>query len=87
MQAVYTRSILSLSAERVEKTVEPESCSLQLLPADLETETTQVGDSQLETYTSGLVDIFLVDRLVYYNQWCQVSEAVTMLSPGGPDWT
>ena len=64
VQAVYTRSILSLSAERVEKTLEPDSCSLQQLQPDHEKKTVEVTDSQLEAYTSGLVDIFLVDRFV-----------------------
>ena len=64
MEADYSRSILSLSAGEVERTVEPQSCSLQHLQSDQEEETVKVTDSQLETYTSGLVDIFLVDRLV-----------------------
>ena len=64
MEAVYSRSILSLSAGKVERTMEPHSCSLQHLQSDQEEETVKVTDSQLETYTSGLVDIFLVDRLV-----------------------
>ena len=63
MEAAYSRSILSLSAGEVERT-EPQSCSLQHLQSDQEEETVKVTDSQLETYTSGLLDIFLVDRLV-----------------------
>ena len=48
----------------VEKTVEPESCRLQQLQPDQVMETTKVTDAQLEAYTSGLVDFFLVDRFV-----------------------
>ena len=44
--------------------MEPNSCRLQQLQPDHVMETTKVTDSQLEAYTSGLVDIFLVDRFV-----------------------
>ena len=85
MEAVYSRSILSLSAEAVEKTVEAESCSLQNLQPDHEMERVKVTDAQLETYLSGLVDIFLVDRLVEY--WCGASPDIKMQCAGGADWT
>ena len=64
MEAAYSRSILSLSAGEVERTVEPQSCSLQYLQSDQEKELVKVTNSQLETYTSELVDVFLVDRSV-----------------------
>ena len=64
VEAAYSQSILALSAGVVEKTLEPASYSLQLLQPDQQMERTVVTDSQLETYMSGLVDIFLVDRLV-----------------------
>ena len=64
MEAAYSQSILALSAGVVEKTLEPASYSLQQLHPDQQMERTVVTDSQLETYMSGLVDIFLVDRLV-----------------------
>ena len=64
MENLYTRPILSLSAAAVEKAVEPEICSLHQLQPDIVSEMTRVTDAQLEAYTSGLVDIFLVDRSV-----------------------
>ena len=64
MENLYTRSILSLSAAAVEKALEPEICSLHQLQPDTASEMTRVTEAQLEAYTSGLVDIFLVDRSV-----------------------
>ena len=46
----------------MEKALEPEICSLHQLQPDIVSEMERVTDAQLEAYTSGLVDIFLVDR-------------------------